>query len=180
MKYYTEVSTCWQPKNAAQAAAQGYAITLDAALIDESYLAEFVKKILGTVETINKQFPRCGDLEFQFQNYDDLRGKSIFVDDPGHSPVFRVLFHEVRQELPNGEYNEQKKEREEMIAFGEFLTGLIYEAVDSKLDKFGETKFTPKVIAFGSYLTGRSIDDIRQMHADWVRDCSNSQATSNQ
>lgn len=100
MKYYTEISTCWQAKNAAQAAAQGYAITLDAALMDESYLAEFVELIRSRVDTVNKQFPRCGDLDFQFQNYYDLRGKSIFVEDPAHSPVFRVLFHEVRQELP--------------------------------------------------------------------------------
>ncbi len=94
MKYFALASGQIQPKNKAQKQADELSYQVDGTLIyDDEDLDLFVETFKKQIEEINRENPRCTDLQFRKLFYPQLHQRGIYIDG-----CFNIQFYEVKHE----------------------------------------------------------------------------------
>ncbi len=73
-KYYIKFCNANSAKNKAQEEAKGYAERLDSMLLpDEHSKNKFIKEVQNRIDSINKEYKRCGDVKVDVWTTDGIQ-----------------------------------------------------------------------------------------------------------
>jgi len=96
MKYFAKTTMSTSPKNQATKAAQELGKKISLTLINNNEaLNVFVENFKNEIEKLNKEYPRCGDMSFNFRLYKDYGEAYMSVHD-----CLTVTFYPVEHEFP--------------------------------------------------------------------------------